>query len=41
MSGDNVEAMAYVVASSICGQLRRQIRDLPPGTPITGFSIGD
>lgn len=40
MSPDNIEAMDYVVASSICGQLRQQIKDLPPGTPITGFTLG-
>lgn len=39
MSPDNIEAMDYVVASSICGQLRQQIKDLPPGTPITGFTL--
>lgn len=39
ISPDNVEAMDYVVASSICGQLRRQLKDLPPGTPITGTSF--
>ena len=36
---DNIEAMDYVVASSIAGQLHRQVKDLPPGTPITGFSL--
>lgn len=40
ISADNVEAMDYVVASSICGQLRRRLKDLPPVTPITGVTIG-
>ena len=39
MSPDNIEVMDFVVASSMCGQLRQQIKDLPPGTPITGFTL--
>ncbi len=40
-TANNVEAMDYVVASSICGQLRRQLKDLPPGTQITGVTIDE
>ncbi|MEV5967315.1 hypothetical protein AB0L70_36440 [Kribbella sp. NPDC051952] len=39
ITSGNVEAMDYVVASSICGQLRRQLKDLPPGSPITEISL--
>ena len=41
ISAENVETMDYVVASSICGQLRLQLKDLPPGTPITGFALDE
>lgn len=41
ISAENVETMDYVVASSICGQLRQQLKDLPPGTKITGISFGE
>jgi hypothetical protein len=39
ISPDNVEAMDYVVASSICGQIHRQLRDLPAGTQITRLTV--
>jgi len=38
---DNLETMGYVVASSIAGQLHRQVKDLPAGTTISGFSLSD
>lgn len=38
ISADNVEAMDYVVAASICGQVRRQLDNLPPGTKVSGFT---
>jgi hypothetical protein len=36
---DNVEVIDFVVAVHIAGQLHDQLRDLPPGTPISGFTI--
>lgn len=36
---DNIETMSFVVASSISGQLHRQVKDLPPGTSISGITI--
>lgn len=41
ISAENVEVMDYVVASSICGQLREKINGLPPGTPIPGVTISE
>jgi hypothetical protein len=41
ISSDNVEAMDYVVASSLCGQMAAQLKDLPPGSKITGISLSD
>lgn len=37
---ENIAAMDYVVVSSIAGQLHRQVNDLPPGTALSGFTIG-
>jgi hypothetical protein len=37
---ENIAALDYVVASSIAGQLHRQVKDLPPGTAVSGFTIG-
>lgn len=39
ISADNVHAMDFVVAASISGQMAAQIKDLPPGTQISGFTI--
>lgn len=39
ISADNVEAMDYVVASSICGQLREQLKDLPPGAQVSSVAF--
>ena len=36
---DNVEVLDFVVSLNILGQIHRQIRDLPPGTPISGITI--
>lgn len=36
---ENVTVMDFVVAVNLAGQVHEQIRDLPPGTPITGFTI--
>jgi hypothetical protein len=38
---DNVGVLDFVVALSIAGQLHEQVRKLPPGTPVSGFSIAD
>lgn len=35
----NVEVTDLVVALSIAGQLHRQVKDLPPGTSISGFAL--
>jgi len=37
----NVQVIDFVVSINILGQLYRQIRDLPPGTRITGFTYGE
>ncbi len=34
-----VEISPLVVAVSLCGQMWAKVKDLPPGTPITGVSI--
>jgi hypothetical protein len=36
---DNVSASDFVVKLNIAGQIHRQLRKLPPGTKIAGFSI--
>ena len=36
---DNVTVRDFVVALNISGQIHDQIRDLPPGTPIKGFTV--
>jgi hypothetical protein len=38
---DNITVMDFVVALHLAGQLHDQVRDLPPGTPISGFTIRD
>lgn len=38
---ENITMMDFVVAVNLAGQLHEQVRDLPPGTPITGFAISD
>lgn len=35
----NVELSDFVVATNIAGQIHQQIKDLPPGTPISGLSL--
>ncbi|WP_404384134.1 DUF1851 domain-containing protein [Knoellia locipacati] len=37
----NVEVTDLVVALSIAGQIHRQVKDLPPGTPISGITVDD
>ncbi|TWE12808.1 hypothetical protein [Rudaeicoccus suwonensis] len=41
ISADNVDTMDYVVSSSIDGQLHRQLKDLPPGTQISGVAFDE
>ena len=36
---ENLEVMSFVVCLSIQGQLHRQVKDLPPGTRISGFTL--
>jgi len=36
---DNIEPADIEVHFSLSGQIHEQVRDLPPGTPITGVSI--
>jgi hypothetical protein len=36
---DNIEVSDLVVSLSIMGQVHRQLKDLAPGTKITGFSV--
>jgi hypothetical protein len=38
---DNIEVTDLVVSLSISGQLHRQVKDLPPGTRISGFTIDE
>jgi hypothetical protein len=36
----NIGIIDFVVGVNIAGQLHDQLRGLPPGTPITGVTIG-
>jgi hypothetical protein len=36
---DNILAMDFEVSVHIAGQLLRQVKSLPPGTKITGFTV--
>lgn len=36
---ENVELSDFVVATNIAGQIHQQIKDLPPGTSISGVSL--
>ena len=38
---DNVEVIDFVVSLSITGQIQNQIRDLPPGTQVSGFTVDE
>jgi len=35
----NIEVMHFVVTANLAGQLHQQIRELPPGTKISGFEM--
>jgi len=37
----HLSAMDFVLAVDIAGQLHEQIRDLPPGTKVSGFALTD
>ena len=37
---ENLQIMDFEVYLSIQGQIHRQVKELPPGTKITGFSVG-
>lgn len=39
MSLDQVEVMDFVVAINLAGQLHQQVKDLEPGTRVTGFEM--
>ena len=36
----NIEATSFVVSTNIAGQIHNQLKDLPEGAQITGFSFG-
>jgi hypothetical protein len=38
---DNLEVIDFVVSLNIAGQIHEQIRDLPPGTPISAVQISE
>lgn len=38
---ENLQVVDFVVNLDILGQIHQQLRELPPGTRITGFSIED
>lgn len=39
LAPSNLELTDFVVAVNLAGQIHEQVRSLPPGTPITGFTI--
>lgn len=41
LSPKNIQVMDFVTALQILGQIHQQIKDLPPGTEITGVSFTD
>ncbi|MGJ6979153.1 hypothetical protein ACSDQ9_01295 [Aestuariimicrobium soli] len=41
LTPEKVEVMDYVVASSITGQLLRQVSQMAPGTTISGFTVAE
>ena len=38
---ENMQKMSFVVKLNLCGQLHKQIKDLPPGTKINSFKFSD
>jgi hypothetical protein len=41
LDADSLQVIDVVVGLSIAGQVHRQVRDLPPGTPVTGTAGDD
>jgi len=39
VSPDNLGVIDFVVGLNIAGQIHEQVRDLPPGTPVSGITI--
>lgn len=39
LDADNIETMDFVVGLHLAGQIHEQIRHLPPGTRISGFTM--
>lgn len=39
IAADNVEVIDFAVAINLLGQIHNQIRNLPPGTPISGVTL--
>jgi hypothetical protein len=39
LDADNIETIDFVVGLHIAGQIHEQVRNLPPGTRISGFTI--
>jgi hypothetical protein len=39
MTVDNIHTIDFVVGVDIAGQIHEQVRALPPGTPISGFTL--
>lgn len=35
----NIEAANFVVSVNLAGQIHQQLRNLPPGTPVAGFTL--
>lgn len=40
MEPENFEVTDWRVHVGVMGQIHEQVKDLPPGTPITGFHVG-
>ena len=36
---ENIEVIDFVVSLNLAGQLHQQVRDMPPGTRISGFTL--
>jgi hypothetical protein len=40
LSAENIETIDFVAGLTVLGQLHRQVRDMPPGSQIAGFTVG-
>ncbi|MBO9553509.1 T6SS immunity protein Tdi1 domain-containing protein [Cellulomonas sp.] len=38
---ENLELVDFVVSLALGGQIHQQVKDLPPGTPISGLQVSD